>query len=132
MSTSTWPIAGSKGASRRATATVLAGLSVLVSRPSLNLLAELDELLDIVTTGFLLYQLVGSEPLVGLYVAWVFIGYVVCPYTPELCLGQFGEIVNAWGFRVITALVTVYVGVVFSRNMDMVPTAGAFALMPGG
>lgn len=132
MSTSTWPIAGSKGASRRATATVLAGLSVLVSRPSLNLLAELDELLDIVTTGFLLYQLVGSEPLVGLYVAWVFIGCVVCPYTPELYLGQFGEIVNAWGFRVITALVTVYVGVVFSRNMDMVPTAGAFALMPGG
>lgn len=118
--------------SRRATTGLLAGVSILASRPAVDLLTTASDLAELVLTGVIVYQLSVDGPIVGHHLSWVFIGYIVYAYTPELYLGQFGTVVEARGFRVIAALETVYFGVLFGRGLEAVPAAGAFTLVPSG
>jgi hypothetical protein len=125
-----WSLPRPVGLSRRANLVLLAGASILSSRPFLDLLAAVGDRLAIAITSFLLYEFFSGGSLVGHYVGWGFFGYFIYAYISELYLSRYSGIVDARGFRVITAGLTVYIGIALSRMMDTVPNAGIFALFP--
>lgn len=116
--------------SRRALGGLLAGGSILSSRPSIEILGLASEFIDLAITTVLLYQLSVRGPVLGLHIAWVLVGYLSYAYTADLYPASFGAIVEARGFRLLTAVFTVFYGITFSRAMDVVPDEGVFGYAP--
>lgn len=127
-----WPIEQIRRLSRRAVAGLLGGVSVLVSRPAINLLTAISEQIEFGFTLFFLYLSVAGGGLVGHYVSWLFVGYFVYAYLPELYLGFYGKIVEDRIFRVLSTVATVSFAILLSRTLGIVPDEAAFTLLPGG
>lgn len=117
--------------SRRVVAGLLAGGSVLASRPAADLLATASDLFDLGISLFFVYQaLNGGGALAGTVLTYVLFGYLVYAYTPKLYLGQFGDIIEAQGFRALTAVTTLYFCFLFSWAAGFVPDVGPFVYLP--
>ena len=77
-----------------------------------------------------MYLIAIGDPLIGQHLAWLFLGYFVFAYTPELYLNKFGDIVTKSGFRIITAVTALCAGITMSRMFRTVPDAGVFTFFP--
>lgn len=108
-----WPDTGPRLLSGWQLPAGLAGASLLPAFPW-RLLPELwgwlAGTLDVVAVGVIVSQsLVGSETL-GLTLAWVLVGVLTYQYTPWLYPDNFKEVVSPVGVRALTALGTLYFG----------------------
>ncbi|WP_144921116.1 hypothetical protein [Halorubrum salsamenti] len=110
---------------------LFAGVSILASQSAANLLASAGDLFDLGSSLFIGYQaLGGGNAVVGAILTYVFFGYLVYAYTPELYIGKFGDIVEAQVFRALTAVATLYFGLLIGRITGSVPDGGPFVYLP--
>ncbi|MDT3434706.1 hypothetical protein [Haloarcula sp. 1CSR25-25] len=126
-----WPIEGLRRLSRRAITGLFAGGSVLASRPAADLLARASDLFDLGFGLFTIYQtLGGGNTLVSPILTYVAFGYLVYAYIPDLYIERFGNIVEARGFRALTAVTTLYIGLLIGQMTGSAPDQGLFVHLP--
>lgn len=131
MAAVNWPIAGFRRLSRRAVAGLFAAGSVLTSRPAADVLATASDLSDIGVGLFFVYRMLGGgNALASIVLTYVLFGYLVYAYTPELYPGLFGDVVEARGFRALTAITTLYFGFLFGQTTGLVMDVGPFRRLP--
>lgn len=118
--------------SRRTAAGLLSGASILSSRAAGDLLSTAVELLDVGIAALTVYQTAVGGGLLGDQLSWLFAGYLVYAYTPELYSDFFGDVVEERGFRAITATVAVYYGVVWGSAIGVLPDRWLFGIVQRG
>lgn len=121
-----WEAVNLTGDTRWRVTVGLAGASLLPELPwrlLISLVDRLADFLDVAAVGFIIVQSVAGSATVGLVVAWFLIGYLTYQYTPFLYPDEFEDVVAPAGFRALTALGTLYFGVIVWGKLapDAVP-----------